>query len=151
MSTTTLLQSIKKKWDLAPGLTSLVTGGLYLSQVPEKLGSVRIDLPYAVVEIGRTKFSWTMTSIFYETSDVEFIILAAGSAANLETIIQKLHDEFDWKEFPMDPDVSSKMTYFRPLDDDVTCTTAKYRDGSLVYRAHLRFEAFISRIKSNYV
>lgn len=140
-----LLNAIKTKWYGESSLTSLVTGGLYLSQVPEKLGNVRIDLPYGIAEVGRTRYLWTLSTRSYEVTDVHFDIFVAGSAANLETILDTIHSVFDWGHLTFSNSATDHLTYFQPLDEVITCEPVKYRDGSMVYRGTLRYETFVSK------
>lgn len=148
MPVTTVLNAIKIRWDANSNLTNLITGGLYLSQIPEKLGSTRIDLPYAYVEMGRTKFEWTMSNLYFEINDVEFCVFMAGSGVNIETALLRVHQAFDWYKLPFDD--GSVTTYLMPIDDSITAEPLKYRDGSVVYSARVRYEVWVSRTHSHY-
>lgn len=148
MAISTILEAIKAKWD-GSALPGVVTGGLYLSQIPEMLGSTRIDLPYAYVELSPSRYEWTMSEIYYEIADVDFCVYVAGSGVTLESIATTLQSTFDWTTLGFSDGVTTH-TYLRPIDKSFSAEPVKYRDGSIVYSARFRYEIFVSRLRSTY-
>jgi hypothetical protein len=149
MPTDTLLKAIKDRWYGDSGITDLVTGGLFLSQVPDKNSSSRPDLPYAYVDVGKTRYVWTFSQVSGEVADVEFTIFVAGSGVNLETVMERVRARFDWCSLTFQTPYLVPV-YFQPLDTDISCEPLKYRDGSLVYRGTLRYESFVNRTLLKY-
>jgi hypothetical protein len=146
VSVTTLLNSIKQRWD-ATGELAPVT--LFLCQMPETLGSTRIDLPYCIVDTGKTRYLWTFSETCYEVTDVQFTLYVAGSGETLEQRTQDVRNAFDWCQ-SLTFDDSTVSTYFQPIDGDYSCEPTKYRDGSLIYRSTLRYESFLSKVFPRY-
>lgn len=141
--TDTLLKAIKRKWDADLPLIRKVTGGLHLSQIPEQVDEDRADLPYAYVSSGTSRYLYTLHEVYHEISAVEFVLFYANSGASLEEVVADLRRVFDWCELTYD-DPRMESVYFQPVDSEVTCLPVKYRDGSMVYRASLRYESFTS-------
>lgn len=138
-----LLKSIKQKWESDARLVSLITGGLHVSMVPDQFESGRIDLPYAYVTVNLSRPIYTMDVGYHEVHGVEFVMFYANSAESLETCVSALKKVFDWCELNFE-DINYESVYFQPIDSDITCTNVLYRDGSMIYRAALRYESWIS-------
>lgn len=149
-TSSTLLNAIKDKWYSTLGLTSLVTGGLYLSQIPDTdPQGERRDPPYCTCDQDHTRFEWTETSLFYEITTVEFNFFTPGSAQNLEQILAEIRATFDWKTLTFGDGLSSS-TYIQPLAFNFSAEPVRYRDTSLMYRGCMRYEFWINRTFSNY-
>ncbi len=145
----TLLESIKDRWYNTPSLTSLITGGLYLSQIPDTSGTQRIDPPYATCDSDRTRFEWTETKLFYEITTVEFHIYNPGSANTLEQMLSEIQACFNWQSVTF-TDGKSSSSYIQPLEYYYAAEPIRWRDDSLMYSACMKYEFWINRTFDNY-
>lgn len=144
----TLLKAVKRKWDADPNLSSFFKA-FTLSQVPEVVGTERVDLPYAYLVNGRTNFLFTYGSFSAEVNSLEFILFVANSGEEMERAVGMVEDTFNWCQLTFD-DTSLASVYFQPVDQSVTCLPVEYRDGSQIYRASLTYESFVNRTLPTY-
>lgn len=145
----TLLEAIKTKWYNTPSLTSLITGGLFLSQMPDTTGVQRLDPPYSTCDQERTRFEWTETKLFYEISTIGFHYYSPGSANNLEQMTAEIRSAFDWKSVTF-TDASVSSAYIQPLEYYLSAEPLRWRDDTLMYSGCIRYEFWINRTFSPY-
>ena len=148
MALTTLLQAVNSYWSTVQKLVDLFPGGLFTNEIPETYGTNNAPpaLPYAYVEVSSTDTHPTMgQTIYYEVSSLEFCLFAPGAAV-AENCIQNIKAAYDWVNNALPfADNLTVCTYFMPIRHELVSEPMRYKDGSLIYRGHLRYEVFISR------
>jgi hypothetical protein len=142
-----ILEAIQDHWNSCPILLEHFPGGLYVSEVPERLEGEELVVPYAYVDKTQSDYTWTMTTQYMETCDVDFFLFAPG-AELAENCLKSLRGVYDWIEFQFSDNISS-VVYMRPEMEELSAEATRYRDGRLLYRGHVRYALCVNRFTIN--
>ena len=138
-----ILEAIHDHWGRSPILPEHFPGGLYVSEVPERLDGEDLLVPYAYVDKTRSDYTWVMSTQYMENCDLDFFLFAPG-AELAENCLKSLRGVYDWSEFKFSDNISS-VIYMRPESEELTAENTRYRDGRLLYRGHVRYSLCVNR------
>lgn len=140
-----ILTALKTKWNATGSLLSLC-GNLYANEVPERDPQGNpVSVPYTYCEVGRTRFTWTTESLYFEQTDIEFNTFTLG--ANLaEEALQEVRDQFDWESLPF---TAAHTVRVEPVDELITSENLRYKDGTLIWRAQVCYQVVVERRLTN--
>jgi len=142
-----ILEAIHDHWKTCPILEEHFPGGLFVSEIPERLDGEDLVIPYAYVDKTQSDYTWVMSTQYMETCDLDFFLYAPGAEA-AENCLKSLRGVYDWIEFKFSDNISS-VIYMRPEMEELTSESTRYRDGRLLYRGHVRYALCVNRYTIN--
>lgn len=142
-----ILEAVQNLWNSTAILPQHFPGGLFVAEVPERLEGEELVIPYAYVNKTQSDFTWTMTSQYMETCDLDFFMYAPGSEA-VENCLKSVRGVYDWLDLRFSDNISS-VIYIRPESEDINAESTRYKDGRLLYRGHIKYAVCVNRFTVN--
>jgi Protein of unknown function (DUF3168) len=135
---TTLLGALVAHFQADASLTAAVSGGIWVSQIPEG-----VQLPFVCLLHGGEVPDWTFERDYVEDGQVQFVAYALG-CANAESIATLIKAAFDWTDLTIANAISIQVerTNYQVSVTDLF----RAPSGEIVYQAATDYHTRIKKV-----
>ncbi len=123
------------------GLSSAVNGQFYFGELP-----AQAVIPFLVLNHTGETPEWTFEGSYKETTNLTITAFVPKNMENLETMVQRIKDCFDWQE-SSDGMQIDKAKVIKVERTNYVASVDELREpgGELVYKGEVSFEVLIRR------